>query len=459
MSRNINLTEGNILSTLTKLALPIMGTSFIQMAYNLTDIMWLGRLSTEAVAAAGTVGLFIWFGGALVVMSQIGVGVGVAQSYGRGEVEVAKKFISNGFQLDLTIAILYSLFLFTFRENIIGFFDLKDPNVIKMAIDYLIIISMGTVFNFINPLFSASLNSSGNSVTPFKVNTLGLVVNIILDPILIFGLGPIPAMGIRGAAVATVTAQIIVTFLFIIVGKRNNTLYSHVNLLLKPDLDYIKKIVKVGFPPSVQMGMHATISMILARIVAEFGPVAIAVQSIGSQIESLSWMTAEGFSTAISAFIGQNYGAKKYDRIKEGYKKGMELVGGMGIFASILLIFAAKPLFTIFTPEDPIAIKEGILYLQILGLSQFFMSIEIGTAGAFNGLGNTLPPTIVGISFNAMRIPMAILLSGYTALGLAGVWWSISITGIIKGIILVIWFKYLLNNKLDTNKIEIIIPS
>ena len=170
-------------------------------------------------------------------------------------------------------------------------------------------------------------------------------------------------------------------------------------------------------------------------------------------------MTAEGFSTAISAFIGQNYGAKKYDRIKEGYKKGMELVGGMGIFASLLLIFAAKPLFTIFTPEDPIAIKEGIVYLQVLGLSQFFMSLEIGTAGAFNGLGITLPPSIVGITCNALRIPIAILLSGYTALGLAGVWWSISITGIIKGIVLVIWFRYLLKHKLNIDNIERIIPS
>lgn len=454
MNRNINLTEGNIVSTLTKLALPIMGTSFIQMAYNLTDIMWLGRLSTNAVAAAAIVGFFIWFGAALVMISQVGVGVGVAQSYGREDMKAAREYISTGFQLNITIAVLYSLFLFFFRNYIIGFFHIEDPEVVRMAIEYLIIISIGIIFHFINPIFSATLNSSGNSLTPFKVNTIGLIANMILDPILIFGLGPIPGFGIKGAAIATISSQFVVTLMFLSLGKRKETLYSHVELVSKPNIDYVKKIIKIGFPPSVQMGIHASISMILARIVSGFGPVAIAVQGIGSQIESLSWMTAEGFSTAISAFVGQNYGAKKFDRIKDGYKKAMELVGGIGLFASLLLIFAAKPLFTIFTPEDPLAIKEGIIYLRVLGLSQFFMSIEIGTTGAFNGLGKTLPPTIVGITLNALRIPIAIILSAYTVLDLAGVWWSITLTSIVKGIILVIWFKHLLNNKLDKENVE-----
>lgn len=458
MNKNINLTEGNIFSTLTKLALPIMGTSFIQMAYNLTDIMWLGRLSTNAVAAAAIVGFFMWFGAALIMMSQLGVGVGVAQSYGREDMVGVKKYISNGFQLNLTIAILYSLFLYFLRNYIIGFFQIDDPEVVRMAIEYLIVISMGISFHFINPLFSATLNSSGNSITPFKVNTMGLVANIILDPILIFGLGPVPGLGIKGAAIATISSQMLVTLIFIILGKKNNTLYSHIKLLSKPDLEYTKKIIIVGFPASVQMGIHAGISMVLTRIVSSFGPVAIAAQGIGSQIESLSWMTSEGFSTAISAFVGQNYGAKKFDRIVEGYKKGMELVGGIGIIATLLLIFAARPLFTLFTPDDPMAIQEGVRYLRILGLSQFFMSIEIGTTGAFNGLGKTLPPTIVGIILNAMRIPIAIILSSYTALALAGVWWSISLTSIVKGITLVIWFKYILKHKLHRENFNRIIP-
>lgn len=443
MSDNLNLTEGKIRSTLVKLALPIMGTSFIQMAYNLTDIIWLGRLSTEAVAASGTAGFFLWFGSSLVMITQVGVGVNVAQCNGRGDLENAKKYISNGFQLDFFIAIIYSLFLLVFRHQIIGFFNLQNENVIKMAVDYLTIIAMGITFHFLNPIFSTILNSTGNSITPFKTNTIGLIANIIIDPILIFGLGPIPPLGIKGAALATIISQLFVTSIFVIIGKVYDNLYSHVKLFVKPDLKIIKEITKIGVPPFFQMGIHALISMTIAKIIAGFGPVAVAVQSIGSQIESITWMTAEGFSSAISAFTGQNYGAKKLERIKEGYKQGIQILGGIGIFTTILLILGAEILFTIFVPNDPAAIKEGITYLRILGLSQFFMSIEIGTIGAFNGLGKTMPPTLNGVVFNASRIPLAIILSS-TALGLSGVWLSISISSIFKGIILFIWFRIVL---------------
>jgi Na+-driven multidrug efflux pump len=197
----------------------------------------------------------------------------------------------------------------------------------------------------------------------------------------------------------------------------------------------------VGFPPCAQVGIHASISIIVTRILSTFGPVAIAVSNIGSQIESITWMTAEGFSSAISAFVGQNYGAGKIKRIKEGFIKGIQIVGGIGIFATILLIFAAEPLFTIFTPDDPLAIKEGIVYLRILGLSQFLMAIEIGTTGAFNGLGKTIYPTANGIILNLIRIPSALVLSK-TALALSGVWWAITISSNLKGLVLFILFYF-----------------
>ncbi|OLS02040.1 MATE family efflux transporter [Tissierella creatinophila] len=436
MERHLNLIEGNITNALVKLALPIMGTSFIQMAYTLTDIMWLGRLSTGAVAAAGTAGFFLWFGAGLILISQIGMGTTVAQSYGRGEIEEAKHYISNGFQLDFFIGIIYSLFLYIFREDLISFFNIDSIEVHTMAIEYIRIISMGIIFYFLNPIFSTVLNSTGNSVTPFRINTMGLIFNIILDPILIFGIGPINGMGIKGAAIATISSQFIVSIIFIIVGKKTNSLYSKVKLFKKPELSYIKKITKLGFPAFLQSSVHSGIGMILTRVVAGFGSTAIAVQSIGSQIESLTWMTSEGFSAAMGAFVGQNYGAGKHKRIKEGYKKGMQIIGSIGMFATILFVLFPRYLFSIFVPNDPLALKEGAIYLRVLGISQLFMSIEIGTAGAFNGLGKTIPPAIISIVLNALRIPIAIILSTYTTLGLNGVWWSVSVTSIIKGIIL-----------------------
>ncbi len=401
--------------------------------------MWLGRLSTDAVAAAGTAGFFLWFGAALIMIAQVGVGVNVAQLYGKGDLEGVKKYVSNGFQLNLIIAISYSLLLFIFRQQIIGFFSIQEANVSEMAVEYLAIIAMGITFHFLNPVFSTILNSTGNSITPFKVNTIGLIANIIIDPLFIFGFGPLPTLGIKGAALATILSQFFVTIIFLIIGKKYNTIYSHVKLFNKPCIKTIKNIIKIGIPPFAQVGLHSVIAMVITKILASFGPVAIAVQSIGSQIESITWMTADGFSAAISAFIGQNFGAGKVKRIKDGYVQGIQILGGIGILTTLILIFGSEILFSIFVPDDPVAIKEGIKYLKILGLSQFFMTIEIGTTGAFNGLGKTLLPTVNGTVLNGLRIPAALILSK-TILGLSGVWWAISLSSILKGAILFILF-------------------
>lgn len=436
---NNRLTEGNISSTLVRLAIPIMATSFVQMAYNMMDMIWLGRVSTNAVAAAGTAGFFTWFGTALFMVPKIGAEVGVAQSLGKEDVEGAKKYVFHALQLDIIVAIIYSLLLITFRHEIIGFFDLGDVEVVEMATDYLFIISIGLIFYLINPVFTGIFNGSGNSTTPFKINVIGLVINMVLDPLLIMGIGPFPEMGIKGAALATIIAQFVVTLVFLIIGKGKSNLFDNLNLFQKPEREYLKIIFKLGLPASIQTGLFASIAMIIAKIIAQWGPTPIAVQKVGSQIESISWMTAGGFSTAISAFVGQNYGAGQWDRIKEGYRKGLLIVGSIGLFASLLLILGAEPIFRLFIPKDEEALQMGITYLRILGISQFFMAIEIGTQGAFNGIGRTIPPSFIGILFNGLRIPAALILSS-TSLGLNGVWWSISISSVFKGIILVSWY-------------------
>ena len=439
MERNRNLTEGNITSTLVKLAIPIMATSFTQMAYNMMDMIWLGRVGTNAVAAAGTAGFFTWFGSAIFMMPKIGAEVGVAQSLGKDDMDGAKKYAYHTIKIDIIAAILYSLLLIVFRHKIIGFFDLGDEEVIKMATDYLLIISIGLVFYFLNPVFTGIFNGSGNSTTPFKINVIGLIINMVLDPLMIMGIGPFPKMGIKGAALATIIAQFIVTLVFVIIGKGKSNLFDGLNIFQKLDKEYLKTIFKLGLPSSIQTALFASIAMVIAKIIAQWGPTPIAVQKVGSQIESISWMTAGGFSTAISAFVGQNYGAGKWDRIKEGYRKGLLIVGSIGLFASCLLIFGAAPIFKLFIPRDQEALKMGITYLRILGISQFFMAIEIGTQGAFNGLGRTIPPSFVGILFNGLRIPASLILSS-TSLGLDGIWWSISISSVFKGIILVSWY-------------------
>ena len=448
MSYKIDLTTGNIALKLTKVSLPIMFTSFIQMAYQLTDMFWVGRLGSGAVAAIGSAGFFGWLGMSIAFMSKIGTEVCIAQSAGRDDQEGVKNYMINGLSLAVVLTLLYACVIYIFAPNLINFFnlgtDVNSYNPTSNAISYLRIISLGMVLTFTHPTFSAIYNGLGKTKLPFYIMSTGLVVNMVLDPFLIFGIGPFPEMGVQGAAVATVIAQIVVTVQFVLSIKKNFDFIKGIKCFLNISKKYYLKIIKIGFPPSIQSALFACIAIVIARIISQWGPIPIAVQRIGSQIEALAWMTAGGFSTALSAFVGQNYGASLIKRVWKGYLTAFSIMSCIGILVSLLLFFFPEFLFKIFVSETD-TIQGGIIYLKILAVSQLFMCIEIMTQGAFNGLGKSTPPSIIGITFNLLRIPLAIFLSGL--IGLNVIWWSISGTSILKGVILAVWFMWFFRKK------------
>lgn len=443
MKDRIDLTKGDITKKLIKLALPIMGTSFIQMAYNLTDMMWVGKAGSSAVAAVGTAGFFPWLAMAFITISKIGGEVKVAQSIGEGDIKSTKSFIKSAIEINIILSVLYTIFLIIFNNQLIGFFRLGEPEVITMSKQYLVIVALGMVFYFINPVFTAILNGLGNSKAPFKINTIGLITNIILDPVLIMGLGGFPKLGVVGAAIATVIAQMVVTISFLIMIIRNKNDYFKVKLFRNIEVRYYKSLVKLGFPVAIQSGMFTIFSMLIGVVVASFGPVAIAVQKVGSQIESISWMTAEGLSVALGSFVGQNYGGKEYKRINKGCRITLIIAMILGIINTIILVFFGKYIFSAFIQEAD-AIKEGTIYLKILGYSQLFMCLEIITTGAFKGLGRTFIPSFIITVLTGARVPVAYFLSKPELLGLDGVWWSISLSSILKGILMISIFTIML---------------
>ncbi|MFO7296096.1 MAG: MATE family efflux transporter [Caldicoprobacter sp.] len=443
-----DITEGNVFKALFRLALPIMGTSFVQMAYNMTDMLWVGRIGSRAVAAVGTAGFFTWLGAAFILISRVGAEVGVAQSVGKRDMAEVRAYIKHSIQLIISLALLYALVLIIFCRPLIGFFNIGEQDIVDDAVTYLVIVASGMVFYFINPVFTAIFNGYGESRIPFTINSLGLIINMILDPLLILGLGPFPRLEVVGAALATIIAQFCVTVIFIIKARRTKEIFSGLNLFEVPDMGRIKTIVRLGLPAGLQSGLFTVFAMFIARIIAQWGPIPIAVQKIGSQIEAISWMTAGGFQTAMSTLVGQNYGANKWHRVVKSYIAGILAMSIIGILATALLIFAPRPLFSIFIDEEE-TIRHGIAYLRILGLSQLFMCLELTSAGAFNGLGKTVPPSVVGITFNALRIPAALLLSS-TSLELNGVWWAISMSSVCKGTVLTAWFVFTLIRNPET---------
>lgn len=434
MSRVVDLTNGNITEKLFKLAMPLMGSSLLTMAYNLTDLFWVGTINTEAVAAVGICGLFWWLVQSLTLISQVGLAVTVSQNFGRKNISAIHRFINAGVKLNSVIALTFSLTTFFFYKELLAFFKIVNPNTLEYSYTYLRTVSIGFLFLFMNPILSVILNATGNSKATFKINLFGVVVNMILDPIFIYFLN----LDVFGAALATTISQILVFLVHLIIGKKYNYLYMEVDYREKCNFKFIQTILKLGLPPALQSAMHCFITMYLNKMINTFGYAPVAAQSIGSQIESLSWMTASGFSTANATFIGQNYGAEKHERANKAYWTSLRIMFFVGLFSNAVLFFGRYPIIKLFLHEAE-AIEYGAMYLLVLSFSQMFMCIEIVNEGAFSGISMTLPPSIIGIGGNILRIPLSYLLIPY--FGINGIWLAISISSILKGTISFSWFN------------------
>ena len=283
-------------------------------------------------------------------------------------------------------------------------------------------------------------------------NLLGLVGNMILDPILILGFGPFPRLEVVGAAVATVTSQILVLIVMLIRIMHSDlepNILQNMHVLSRFPAKYYISIFKIGFPTAVQSSIYCMISMILTRMVSTFGAGAIATQRVGGQIESVSWNTADGFAAALNAFVGQNYGAKKPDRIRKGYNISFKILAVWGLIVTGAFVFLPGPIASLFFHEkDVLAI--AINYLIIIGFSETFMTIELMTIGALSGLGMTKLCSIISIVLTSARIPLAMILT-QTSLGLNGVWWALTITSITKGIVFYFTFHHTSRHLPDAN--------
>ena len=437
-----NLTKGPILKTLTKLAIPIMASSFLGTLYNITDMAWIGLLGSKAVAGVGVGGMFTWLSQGLAAMARMGGQVQVAQCIGRGERDRAHGFAQAAVQLATLMGMAYAVISLLFTRQMVAFFQLTDPEAQTAALSYTKIACGLIVFSFLTLTMTGLYTAQGDSKTPFLANLIGLVTNMILDPVLILGPGPFPKLGVVGAAIATVTAQAIVMMMMILgvlIQKKENVLKG-IRLTAKIPKEYLGGLCRIGIPTAIQGMAYCAISMVLTRMVSAYGAEAVATQRVGGQIESISWNTADGFAAALNAFIAQNYGAGKMGRVRKGYRASLWTVGIWGLLISFVFICFPKAIADIFFHE-PKAVATAVGYLVIIGFSEAFMCVELTTVGALSGLGRTRLCSIISIAFTSARIPLAIILGGL--IGLSGIWWALSVTSIIKGIIFTCTFLWI----------------
>jgi putative MATE family efflux protein len=434
-----SLIELPIGKALFSLAIPLMVSSGLATTQSIIDTFWVGKLGKEALAAVALGGTIMMFLFALGIGIAAGTLALVARFVGANQHKTANNV---AFQA-LIMALVMSAIVGT-----VGFFCsgplLKSlgasAEVVHLGVGYLRILFAGTVTLFVLFLGSATLQGAGDTITPMKMSLLANVLNMIFDPFFIFGIG-LPRMGVSGAAVATVLSQAISGALILYILARPGAAI-HLNIKqLKLDVQTMKDILKIGVPNSFQMFVRSVMVLILISLVASFGNSAIAAYGIGVRLRMIFLMPAFALGSASATMVGQNLGAGEFLRARKSALFATLVDMGIMVIASILFFIFSQDIIEIFN-SDPQVVRLGSEFIRVTSPFFIFIAFSAVLNKALSGAGDTLVPmflTLLSLWF--FQIPAAFLLSRHTSLGVSGIWWSIGLSSLLNGLLILAWFR------------------
>lgn len=432
--------KGHPYKAIIRLAWPATIAMLLQTVLSITDVIWVGRLGAAPIAAVISSSFITWILHSLIELLAIGVVALVARAIGAGDYKRASAVADETFRFTLIYSIILTIAGLWARGPLFDLMDL-EPEVTRLGEAYMGVYFSAAILMVIYHWISALFRASGNTRIPLMIHSIAIVVNVVIDPVLIFGLGPFPRWGSTGAAVATAFAYGVgCTIAFVML--RQNRLPFRVNLRLWGVMDWkrIGRLVMIGLPISISGMVFSVVYLFVNRITAQFGTPAVAALGIGNRIESINYLVAFGFSTATATLVGQNLGAQNPERAADLTRKTLKLVTAFTGAMTVLFLLFPEQIMHIFVDDQSVLIA-GKNYVRILALSQIMMAWEIVYEGAFSGAGDTLPPMVVAIPGAVLRVPLAWFLAVYLGWGIDGVWWTITSSTILKGIALYIWFS------------------
>lgn len=424
--KKIDLSKGSIIKGLLILSLPLILTNLLNLAYTWADMFWIGKLGTSQQSAVGTAGLYYWLSAGVIGLVKIGTEVSIAQNVGDNRPKIVEKYAQTGFKLAIFVAGIFSLSLLLFNEFYIGIFNIQDVQTQIYAQNYLFYLSPGVFASMMTLICFAIFQGSGNTKIVLNYTAIGLIINMILDPLFIFTFN----MGVAGAAIATTLSLSLIVILFVVKLYRDSNLFVDFNLF-KFDKKYVNQIITISAPNGLQNIFFTMMAMVISLFVVSYGDDAVAAQRIGSQVEGFSWQIGMAITTSIGVFIAQNYGAHNFSRMLEGYRKSLYMMIFYGFIISMMFFMFAESFMMIFS-DDPEVILIGSRYLRIIAISQIFMNLEGVAGGFFNGVSKTKIPAFFSIVGNGLRIPLAIWFGAI--FGIDGIWIAVSLATILKGL-------------------------
>lgn len=434
-------TEGNIFSSLLSLALPIIFANILQSAYQLIDTFWLGRLGADAVAAVS-----LSFPLLFLVLS-IGSGLTLA-----GTVMVARyQGANNRKAVDFSSSqSVFLIFLTSIVLAILSYFASgplmktigAGPDIIEDSVTYFKVSSLGFVFLFLFFIFQSLMRGIGNVMLPVYIVLFTVILNAGLDPLFIYGYGPIPGYGVAGAAVSSVITQAIAATigLFILFRGKHGITISLSSMYF--NMENLRRTFTIGFPASIEQSTRALGMTFMMVIVTSFGSDIVAAYGIGARMLSFIVVPALGLGIATTSLVGQNIGALKIKRAEKVANLSAKVAffgfTGMGL----IMFLVAEPLTAFFIPDDPQVIRDGALFIKIMSTSFGFLGLQQVMNGTFNGAGFTKASMFISIlGLWVVRFPLAYILSYILEMGPVGIWWAFPISNLIAGTVAFIYYK------------------
>jgi putative MATE family efflux protein len=433
-----DLTEGSILRNIWHISLPVMVGNMLQNTFNIVDMIFVGKLGPAAIAAVGMSGVIM---GTLYV-AIFGINMGttamVARFFGANEKTKAENVAMQSVILGLFCYVFILIAGYTLSGPMLKGLGASDE-VLVHGIKYIRVMFIGSIMMILSFILGTALRAAGDALTPMVILAISTVLNIGLDPLLIFGLWKFPELGVAGSAVATVIARAIGVFILLWLFLNDKAIIRLRIANAKIDLSLMGRIMRIGVFASIQGILRNVSGLILTRIVATYGTFAVAAYVVGMRLQFIVLMPGFGLATAVATLVGQNLGAKKPERAARTAWITVGIGAGIMAFLGIIYIIFARSIISIFN-DHPEVLKVGVVYLRILASTFGIIAFGIILGRALNGAGDTVSPMVItAIGLLGFRIGLSLILT--QSLELMGIWIGIASSSIIQGIMMIAWFS------------------
>jgi len=430
------MVSGSIDRAILHLGAPAAMSALLQAGFLVVDTFWLGRVGPVALAAASTAGFMMWLAQTLGDGAASGSGAVLARAVGENDSGAAHRAAAAGQTLGVwgsvlisTVGLVVSHALFAFMRT--------APGVTAAGLHYMWVILVGMPAYFFFVWLSAAFRAVGDAKTPLKLLLLAATVNLAVDPLLIFGIGPLPALGVTGAALATVLSWLVASARgWVLLGRLG--IRPAVFAFLKPPRLETWRALRVGLPIGLEGALFSLIYILLTRVITSFGTPAVAALGVGHKLEVLNYFVCAGMGAAASTLVAQNLGAGDRARAARSAWRALFLTClPVGAVTVAMVSFPALAI-EVFSSDTGV-VAAGTTYVLLVGLTQLFMAAEVVLLGAFAGAQWTAVPAGLEISLTAARIPLAMYLVA-VGWGVEAVWFAIAVTTVVKGTLLATLF-------------------